>query len=343
VKYTVQFIIDYLENALTADERRSFEASLDKSIELQQELKEIRLVWESSLELKLHRQIDSAKNWKELSKKITVDKYQKKIRRFVRNMAALLMIPLVMATVILYRATQRDHIPAGQIELTSANGLVTKVTLSDGTEVWLNSGSKLSYPQYFTGDIRHVLLLGEAYFKVKADRTKRFEVLTVGGLTVSAYGTEFNVCAYEEDPVVEATLISGNIEAGTSVKNGTPDLINISAGQQVRYDKNNDKLEVADVNLAVKTSWKDGKMIFRRADMTEIMRRLARHYNVDIRLEGKELYDYEYSATFTTETLEEILYLLEKSAPIKCRIIYPEQSEDYTYTRKTVIISMKEI
>ncbi|MDR1098326.1 MAG: DUF4974 domain-containing protein [Tannerella sp.] len=341
MEYTVQYIIDYLENTLSADERRSFEASLSKSVELQQELEDIRLVWESSEELKFHRQIDSAKNWKELSKKITVDRYQKKFRYFVRNMAALLMIPLVIATFTLYR--QRNHIPAGQIELTSANGLVTKVTLSDGTEVWLNSGSKLSYPQHFTGDTRNILLWGEAYFKVKADRTNRFEVLTHDGLTVSAYGTEFNVCAYEEDPVVEATLISGNIEVGTSVKNGTPDLIKISVGQQVRYDKNKDRLEVADVNLAVKTSWKDGKMIFRRADMAEITHRLARHFNVDIRLEGKELYDYEYSATFTTETLEEILYLLEKSAPIKCGVIYPEQSEDYTYTRKTVIISMKEI
>lgn len=341
MEYTTQYIIDYLENTLSADERRSFEARLDKSAGLQQELKDIRLIWESSSELKLYRQVDPVKNWKELSKKITVDKYRKKCSRFARNMAAVLMLPLVITTVILYRIQNSDTIPVEQIELVSANGLVTKVTLPDGTEVWLNSRSKLSYPQYFTGDTRNVLLSGEAYFKVEADKANCFNVLTYDSLMISAYGTEFNVYAYEEDPVVEATLVSGNIAVNKSVGNRKSDVIHLSEKQQVLYDRNKDTLEVADVNLAVKTSWKDGKMIFRRAGMAEITRRLARHFNVDIHLEREELYDYAYSATFTTETLEEILYLLEKSAPIRCKIIYPERSEDYTYTQKTVIISMK--
>ncbi|MDR0393820.1 MAG: DUF4974 domain-containing protein [Tannerella sp.] len=343
MKCNTQHIIDYLEDTLSADERRSFEALLDNSPELQQELKDIRFIRESFAELSFHRRIDSTKNWTELSKKIAIDKYKRKLRYFIRNAAAILVIPLIITTAVLYRAViNGENIPAGQIEITSANGLVTKMTLPDGTEVWLNSGSKLSYPQYFTGDTRSVSLSGEAYFKVEADQANRFEVLTSDGTTVNAYGTEFNVCAYEDDPTVEATLISGNIEVGIpSVKHEKPGLINIPVGQQVLYDKDNGEYEIANVNLAVKTSWKDGKMIFRRANMTEITRRLARHFNVDMCLDGGELYNYEYSATFTTETLEEILYLLEKSAPIQCEILYPERSEDYTYTRKTVLISMK--
>jgi ferric-dicitrate binding protein FerR (iron transport regulator) len=342
VEYTTQHIIDYLENTLPADERKSFEAFLDKSPGLQQELKDIRHLREVLEELRFYRQTDPAKNWKELSKKITSDRYKRKFRHFIRNAAAVLTIPLLVSTFILYMTKNSDTIPVEQIELVSANGLVTRVTLSDGTEVWLNSGSKITCPQRFTGGTRNVRLSGEAYFKVKADRTNRFEVLTEDGVTVSACGTEFNVCAYEEDPTVEATLISGNIKVGMPVKNGKPDVIAISGGQQVLYDKNKGKPEVADVNIAVKTSWKDGKMLFRRANMTEITRRLARHFNVDIQLEREELYAYEYSATFTTETLEEILYLLEKSAPIQCKIIYPEQTENYTYTRKMIIISLRE-
>jgi ferric-dicitrate binding protein FerR (iron transport regulator) len=157
---------------------------------------------------------------------------------------------------------------------------------------------------------------------------------------ISDYGTEFNVCAYEEDPVIEATLVSGNVEVA-SLAGERHNTLNISEGQQVVFDKSDKKSKVTNVNLAVKISWKDGKMVFRRANMNEITRRLSRRFNVDIRLEGKELYDYEYSASFTTETLDEILYLLEKSAPITCKIIYPEQSEDYTFTQKTVIIRMK--
>lgn len=336
-----QHIIAYLENRLTAEERESFEALLDNSAELQQELKDICFVWETSAELKLHKQVDTLKNWDELSGRIAIDKYRKKIWYFARNIAAVLMIPLFLSTVFLFRTIRnRDKIPVQQLELTSANGLVTKVKLSDGTEVWLNSGSKLSYPQYFTGDVRRVMLSGEAYFKVEADKTNRFEVETSNDVKVAAYGTEFNVCAYEEDPFIDATLVTGNIEVAI-VPGKNNDVVNISEGQQAVFDKNNNNIQIAEANLAVKTSWKDGKMVFRRTGMVEITRRLSRHFNVDIRLEGKELYHYEYSASFTNETLEDILYLLEKSAPIKCRIIYPEESGEYTYTKKTVIISMR--
>jgi ferric-dicitrate binding protein FerR (iron transport regulator) len=162
-------------------------------------------------------------------------------------------------------------------------------------------------------------------------------VQTSEGLTVSAYGTEFNVCAYHDDVTIEATLVSGHIEV--SMK-GVANVLPISPRQQVVFNKENGKLSMEETNLSVKTGWKEGEMVFKRAHMTEIANRLSRHFNVDIRLEGEELYDYEYSATFTTETLNEILYLLEKSAPIKCEIIEPQQSADDSYSKRTAVISM---
>ena len=72
-------------------------------------------------------------------------------------------------------------------------------------------------------------------------------------------------------------------------------------------------------------AWKDGKLIFRRTPMEEIAKQLSRHFNVNIQLQGKEIFDYTYSATFTTETLVEILSLLEKTAPIQCEITEPQQ------------------
>jgi ferric-dicitrate binding protein FerR (iron transport regulator) len=341
VENCTQHIIAYLENRLSPEERASFEELLSNSAGLRQEVEEIRLIWKTSAESMERKHVDTVRNWNELSRRITIDRFKNRLWTFSRNAAAVLTIPLTIMSIALFGTIkERDGRPVEQIELTSANGLVTKATLPDGSEVWLNSGSRLSYPQRFTGNTsRNVSLSGEAYFKVKADKTNPFEVVTNDGLKVCAYGTEFNVCAYDEDSFIETTLVSGNVKIANSASSSTAVL---SKEQEAIFDKNSGLLTIAGVNLAVKTSWKDGKMIFRRANMTEVIRRLSRHFNVNIRLEGKELYDYEYSASFTTETLEEILYLLEKTAPITCNIIYPEQSEDYSFTKKIVTISMKQ-
>ncbi len=332
-----QHIIDYLEDKLAAGERKNLEDLLDKSPGLQKEFKDIQFIWELSGRLKENKQINTADNWNRLSRRIRTDRYKQKILHVARTAAAVLILPLVITSLILYRmADANEPGPVENIEVSSAYGIVSKLTLPDGSEVWLNSGSTLSYPQHFSGQKRTITLKGEAYFKVHSDQKNRFEVVINDELMVSAYGTEFNVCAYEEEPVVETTLVSGRIEVSTP-----EDTKAIAPRQQVLFNKATGNMDVAEANLAVKTSWKDGKMVFRRANMTEIIPRLARKFNVDIKLEGEELYEYEYSATFSTESLTDILYLLEKSAPIQCRIIEPEQSEDYSYSKRTVIISME--
>ena len=197
-----------------------------------------------------------------------------------------------------------ENQPIEQVELSSAYGLVSKITLPDGSEVWLNSGSKLHYPKQFVGNHRKVYLSGEAYFKVSSDKKHRFDVALSNGITVSAYGTEFNINAYEDDKITDNTKVS-------------------------------------DINLYMVTSWKEGKMVFRRTEMAEIAQRLSRHFNVNIILQSKKIFNYKYSATFTTETFEEILQLLEKTAPIKCTMIEPKQASDYSYTRRTVIIEAR--
>lgn len=344
-----QPIIAYLENTLPVEEKQAFEAQLKTSPELQQELEAYRFVWQTTADLKACKQIDTEKNWKILSSRIAADRFLKSIGRFTRNVAAILLLPLILVTFFIWQEMKAlEDMPVEQVELYSANGLVTHVTLSDGSEVWLNSGTKLSYPQRFTGETRHVTLSGEAYFKVNANPKHRFVVSTDEGVSVHAYGTEFNVCAYSNEETIESTLVSGHIvvdvptnETSGGVSNDLSEAIRISNGQQVVFHREDGRSEVENVNVVVKTAWKDGKLIFRRANMQQVARSISRHFNVDIQLVGKDLQEYEYTATFTTESLDEILYLLEKSAPIKCEIIYPEQVEDYSFTKRNVLIRMR--
>lgn len=331
-----EHIIAYLEGKLSIEERIAFDQQMQSSPDFKKEVDDIRFIWETRAELKLHKQINTQQNWKKISKQIATDKYKKKILGFIRTAAAVLLIPVLFATYTLFNTVREwNNIPVEQVELNTAYGLISKITLPDGSEVWLNSGSSISYPKRFTKNKRSVQLTGEAYFKVTSDKSNRFDVTTANGLQFSAYGTEFNVKTYEDEDKIEATLAKGHVEVSEI---GQPVSKTLHPGEQVIYYKNTSRMEVDKVNLAVETSWKDGKMIFRRANMNEVVQRLARHFNVDIKLEGEELYDYKYSATFTTETLNEILLLLEKTAPIKCTVIEPEQTSDFTYSRRIVII-----
>lgn len=336
MEINTEYIIAYLDNNLSSEEKEAFEKSLQSSPQLKKEVDDLHFILQKTADLNIQKQIDPTVHWKRLSKQITRYNYRNKIWQLIRTSAAILLIPVLIASYFLFNTLNEwNNKPIELIEVTSAYGLVSKIKLSDGSEIWLNSGSHLSYPKEFNGNERNVTLSGEAYFKVSSDKTNRFNVTIPGNLIVSAYGTEFNINAYEDDLKIETTLAKGHIDVSQIDQ---PSFRTLHPGQQAIFNKKSNNMEVARANLMATTAWKEGKMVFRRANMNEIIRRLSRHFNVDIKLEGKELYNYEYSATFTTETLSDILQLLEKTAPIKCRIIEPKQADDYTYTRRTVII-----
>lgn len=312
---------------------------MDKKFEEKYEHKvddDVQPVLELVDRLVMQKGIEVEKNWHQLHARMHHHKQKSQLLIWIRNIAAILLFPLLGLSAYLYYQTNTlKSKPAGLLETTTAYGVRTKITLSDGSEVWLNSGSTLSYPEHFTEEKRQVTLSGEAFFKVKSDKDHRFDVQTSDGITVSAYGTEFNVQAYAEEPDIKATLAEGHIQIDQINQSASQELI---PGEQAVYSRHTQQMQVRKANLLVETAWKDGKLVFRRTPMEEIAKQLSRHFNVNIQLQGKEIFDYTYSATFTTETLAEILSLLEKTAPIRCEIIEPQQQNDLAFTRKKVII-----
>lgn len=292
-------------------------------------------ILELSDRLMAQKKINVDRNWDELNKRIRNDQLKIRLWKFMRTSAAILLLPVLILSGFLYiQLEELKSAAVEQVELVAAYGVVSKVVLSDGSEVWLNSGSKLIYPNRFAGK-RQVYLSGEAYFKVKSDAANRFDVQTTDGITVSAYGTEFNVQAYEEEADVTATLAKGQISIEQEQLKISRHL---KSGEQAIFAKKEKNISLHEANILMETAWKDGKIVFRRTPMEDVAKQLSRHFNVDIQLQGKEVFDYSYSATFTTETLAEILSLLEKSAPIRCEIIEPEQQGDYAFSKKKVLI-----
>lgn len=295
-------------------------------------------IYDLSENIGRQKEIDTAKAWSRLSRKIAFDTFRVKTWNTARTAAAI-MFPVFLLHQYVVQPVLKKSEPQEMITISSAPGTVTKTVLPDGSEVWLNALSSLTYPQRFTEKDRTVQLSGEAYFKVVSDKKHRFNVETPRKMVVSAYGTEFNVNAYESETSHEVTLTHGQVEVSSETGPKATEVLAVNEKAIFQVETGN--IHVVTADTYVETAWKDGKMVFRREKLDKIVTRLSRKFGVDIRLEGDRLKEYEYTATFTEETLEDILDLLKRSAPITYSISKQKQLNNETFTRREVIIKSK--
>ena len=153
-----------------------------------------------------------------------------------------------------------------------------QVELPDGTKVWLNADSKISFPSQFIGKERKILLEGEAYFEVFKDGAHPFIVQT-DKQEIEVLGTHFNVNSYEDETSVRTTLLEGSVRVST--QNGSSIL---KPDQQAILNKHG--LKVEEVNAEDVVAWKDGLFIFEDEPLESVMRKIARWYNVEVEYQG---------------------------------------------------------
>ena len=169
--------------------------------------------------------------------------------------------------------------------MTTPRGRQFKVVLSDGSTVWLNAASSITYPSVFTGAERKVIVTGEVYFEVTRDADKPFVVQIgtseAGDARVTVLGTHFNVMAYPDEKRIETTLMEGSVR----VSKGDGQVI-INPGQQASFSLASDQIRVAEVDTDRVNAWVNGKMSLDNLDVEAIMRQLSRWYNVDVKFEG---------------------------------------------------------
>ena len=151
--------------------------------------------------------------------------------------------------------------------------------LSDGTRVYLNAESVITFPKYFTGDRRELSLEGEAYFHVTASKEHPFVVKTKD-MDVMVTGTEFNVKAYPDEMNVQTTLLQGVVTVFSGFEK--KEKVEIKPNQQAEWCRDSVKMRVKEVNPDLFMAWKNGRFIFRQDRLENIMRTLARWYDVDV-------------------------------------------------------------
>lgn len=176
-------------------------------------------------------------------------------------------------------------------KLETPRGGEFKVTLEDGTEVWLNAQTQLRYPENFDGNERRVELSGEAYFKVAHDSNKPFYVVS-GKQEVRVYGTEFDIHAYPDENNIYTSLISGSIALRPISGNGSQ--LMLTPGHQAVFSNADATAKVHAVDTEVVTSWRSGTFAFDGQNMDQIMKTLSRWYNFDYEFADKSLAHTEF-------------------------------------------------
>ncbi|TDQ78289.1 FecR family protein [Sphingobacterium yanglingense] len=157
-----------------------------------------------------------------------------------------------------------------------------QLNLPDGSKVWLNAASQLTYTIDNNRSDRVVDLHGEAYFEVAKDQSKPFKVRSKGQI-VEVLGTHFNVSSYDDDPSIKTTLSEGAVRVTETISNKT---ILLEPGQQSTLDRDH-RLTVDRVNVLDAIAWKNGKFSFNQSDIYAVVRQLSRWYNVEVVFKGK--------------------------------------------------------
>lgn len=184
------------------------------------------------------------------------------------------------------------------------------IVLPDGTRVWLNAASSLTFPTVFSGAKREVELTGEAYLQVAEDRSHPFEV-KIRDVNVAVVGTQFNIMGYEDESGIVTTLVTGSVRI-TAPGN---DAKLLAPGQHAVVDRSG-ALRIEKADVAEETAWKNGRIHFERTSIRQIMRQVSRWYDVDIAYRGN-VADMDFTCTVSRrDKLSKLLALLEMTGAV---------------------------
>lgn len=278
--------------------------------------------------------------WQNVKNSITWEEKSFFPGRFLK-VAALWLLLMGMGVVIgALMVGHKTTKATGTCEISTPMGSRSHTILPDGSEVWLNAGTTLKYPQSFSSKQRDVYLIGEAFFKVSANKKWPF-IVHASDVRVKALGTAFNVKAYPADKTVVTTLVEGivNMEnEGTAKKEfaytlkpkekltyfKTPEVQKTekrdSDSKQEESTNSVDQGSVVvtqNVNTTLSTSWKDARWVVSGETLDNLALLLERRFGVKINVLSDDLSHYKFSGTIENETLEQVLKYLKLTTPIK--------------------------
>jgi transmembrane sensor len=267
-------------------------------------------------------------------------------RRNALALSSFTTIILLIAGAIFYSMPSKTTIAAqkpaaSSSEISTRNGSKTDIVLPDGTKVWLNAGSKLTYDKTFGETIRNVNLTGEAYFDVVHNAEKPF-VIHTSAMDIKVLGTEFNVKSYPDESTTEASLIRGSIEVTLKDKRAEKIVMKPNEKLVVSNERNNDIKTIIPAKKSLKhsdpiislghlnyfsldstileTSWVNNRLIFEDESFEQVATRMARWYGVDFEFGDVNIRKLRFTGNFKNESVDDALKAMQITADFSFRI-----------------------
>lgn len=231
--------------------------------------------------------------------------------RRILGYAAIIAIIAVSAWGIYMSKHSSVNVPYTEIQV--ENGTHRNIVLPDGTNVTLNAGSHIKYPQRFSEESRNIEINGEAFFNVTRDEKKPFIVYT-DKASVKVLGTSFNIKSYNSDEQLTVTVKSGKVQVDMNEA-----MTRLTANEQLVLDKSTGEFQKSFEDAKLATVWMSGGLYFNKTPIRNVVQELERMYNCDIRFQTGSVYNEYIYGEHDNKSLESVLKSIQHSTNIKYR------------------------
>lgn len=308
----INYIISkILAKEASVEEILVFSQWLAEKEENRVEFATLKSYWDA--EVTSTNRISSDLSFDRMQRQMSAGQRKRKIIRYSLSIASsiVLFICLGLLSQLYIQGRKAGRLPDKEFTVTADKGQRASVTLPDGSVVWLNSNTTLTYSNEYGKDERLVNLNGEAYFDVSRMKDCRFIVRT-GTVDVTALGTTFNVRAYEEDTEVTTTLFEGSVQVSIAGR-----IALLEPNQTATFNKETRKLIAsAPEHPEYAVMWKDNHLAFTGQTLGEIATTLHRLYNIHFEFSSESIRDYRFRGVILNKSLDNVIELISLTAPI---------------------------
>ncbi|MDR1585635.1 MAG: FecR domain-containing protein [Prevotellaceae bacterium] len=320
-----ELIAGYFSQGLSGQELNELREWLAASGENKEYFRQMQEVWFSSIGADNAFRCDKERAFQRFLARTaiaseTTETAKPRFRLYFSRVAAAAAVLLVFSGVSYWMGANRikESLVAG-VSVEAPRGSRTKLYLPDGTLVWLNAGSTITYTQDFGVKNRNITFEGEAYFEVTKNERNPFVVKTPD-LSVHVLGTKFNFRNYADEDEACVTLLEGKVNVFGNLDEKKEYLLN--PDQQVVYDKEAAKARITSVKAQNASAWTEGVIFFDEERLPDIVRELERLYNVNIELTDRQLHNYRFYGNFirTEQTIQEVLDVFVSTGKLDYRI-----------------------
>ncbi|MDR1161159.1 MAG: DUF4974 domain-containing protein [Tannerellaceae bacterium] len=323
-------LLQYIDNTLPGDEKAQVETWLKASPENKRILEQMYFVLQLTERVRIVHTIDTDKALALFkAKRKRKNSFGMSWRLRLQRIAAILFVPLLVLTgyLVLHNNGEGE---LSMVEMSTNPGVVSTFSLPDGSKVWLNANSSLTYTDRFASGKRLVELKGEGYFEVVKNTAKPFVVAIGPSYSVEVLGTSFNVSAYPDDALIGTTLTEGSVMIKAVAKDGSRITCRLKPNEKAEYQKDSRQIETKQVNTDADTGWINGELIFRQEPMGNVLNKLSRRYNVAFDVKDRKVMDAVITARFKDEQLSQVMEYLKVASEIKYIIHKPISNDDNT-------------